>query len=181
VTKWKATIAAFANELRGNGPKAVQGQQTHGKKGVLRWILHVSSAYHPELERLDERVYLIDLNNEDEVRGAVMGLITVQAMANGDDFQYVNEVELVWGDKDSSIQDTHLDGAWEGVLACTINLLGEPVASTWHTDRCGCRHGDPTTMSTREHGWRAHCMRNDTVCPTGVHRADPLLPVSEHQ
>ena len=58
VTKWKATIAAFADELRGDGPKAVQGQRTHGKKGVLRWILHVSSAYHPELERLDGRVYL---------------------------------------------------------------------------------------------------------------------------
>jgi hypothetical protein len=47
VTKWKGTIAEFANELRGGGPKAVEGQKTHGKKGVLRWILHVSIPITP--------------------------------------------------------------------------------------------------------------------------------------
>jgi hypothetical protein len=168
VAEWKATLSIFAEQLKREELPSVTAKpsKTHGSKLVLRWVLHVSGPFHSEMRRLEDLAQHIDMSEHPTQRRAVMGLIMVQAMARGDKFMYVNEVELVWGSKRTKIQSRHLDGGEEGLMASLIVLNRDSKLSTWHTKVSGFRHNDPRFMSVPEHGWRVHLMRRQ-------YQADP--------
>jgi hypothetical protein len=168
VAEWKATLSTFADQLKRKDLPSVTAKpwKTHGSKLVLRWVLHVFGPFYSEMRRLNDLAQPVDMGEHLPERRAVMGLIMVHAMARGDKFMYVNEVELVWGSKNTRIQSRHLDGGEKGLLANLIVLNRDPKLSTWHTNVCGLRHNDPRFMSVPEHGWRVHLMRRQ-------YQADP--------
>jgi hypothetical protein len=141
VADCKATIAVFAEYLKipvaervGDPPlSSAIGQDTHGKKHVLRWILNVTCASHSELERTEELPYTVDLSQFPDVREAVMGLLMVESMTRRDHFVPISEVELMWGSRHRQMQAKHMDGSEQGVWAFLWRILAEPVKSSWHS------------------------------------------------
>jgi hypothetical protein len=93
--------------------------------------LHVAGPVHAQKRRHENLKQHVDLREHLHVRHAVLGILTVQAMAMGNDFTYTNEVELNWTDDDAEIQGRHLDSGQEALLSSLVVVnRPAPVAST---------------------------------------------------
>ena len=74
-----------------------------------------------------------------------------QAMARGDDFDWVNEVEVMWCSKRAPAQRLHVDGAIERIVSLLVPLNAGSDMSTVHMLRCGAKWGDSTSMNQAQH------------------------------
>jgi hypothetical protein len=166
VKRWKSVLVTFIKRLLINGPGIqATGAKTHGSPLTKRWVLHLSSSQLPELQRNgNEMDAHVDMRSHPAQRTAILGLVMAQAMASGDDFMWVNEVELMWCSKHAPGQRLHVDGAIERVLSLLWSLLeGGGDKSTEHMVCCGAKWGDPTHMDQAQHAGRMQDMKTTFV------------------